>query len=98
MSGWGVARAQAIAPVATKAPLQRSGVRRLPADCQDYADQPTTDENLASTMADRGVRYGGLQCCNGESRKHTGGANGERKTEWTPARHKGNRYRANRDR
>jgi hypothetical protein len=32
-------------------------VSLLPADCRDYADQPTTDDNLASTLADRGLRY-----------------------------------------
>jgi hypothetical protein len=31
--------------------------RLLPIDCRDYADQPTTDDNLARTMADKGVRY-----------------------------------------
>ena len=36
--------------------------------------------------------------CNGQSRKHTGDANGERKTEWTPARHEGNRHRPDRER
>jgi hypothetical protein len=40
----------------------------------------------------------GLQCCNGKSRKHTGDANGERKSERTPARANGNCHRAGRER